>query len=730
MLRCMGRRLGTVGVWIAPSLAAVWADAGAQTPRDSLGVLRVTVRSDSLPVRDAFVRSGAQAVRTSSDGAAVLTLAVGMREVIVRKIGFRPETLTVSISSGATVTRDVTLAAVATDLDAVVITSTRTERRVEDEPTRVEVLARDEIEEKLLMTPGDIAMMLNETSGLRVQTTSPSLGGVSVRIQGLRGRYTQLLSDGLPLYGGQAGGLGLLQVPPMDLGQVEVIKGAATALYGSAALGGVINLLSRRPGDEHEREILLNQTTRDGTDGLLWLSGPARSGWGYTLLAGAHRQSQTDLDDDGWTDLAGYERGVLRPRMFWNSEQGHSLFVTAGYTTEDREGGTLSGRVAPDGAPFAEALETKRTDAGVVGRFLLGRSILSVRASAMQQQHSHLFGVVAENDRHRTGFGEVALARSLEGATLVVGVALQGDDYRADELPAFNYSFTTQSGFAQAEVDPAEWISMSASARVDAHSGYGTFVNPRIAVLLRVPNEWTARVSIGTGAFAPTPFTEESEVIGLTQIQPLRDVSAERATTYSFDAGGPAGPFELNATLFGSHVRRPLALVAVDTDPGLRLVNAAEPTRTTGGEVFARWKAEAVSVTMSYAHVRSRELDLATGTRRDVPLTPRNTAGIVGMWEEEDRGRVGFEFYYTGRQALDDNPYRAESRPYVIVGALVEWHVGWARLFLNAENLGDVRQTRFDPLVRPAAGRGGRWTTDAWTELSGRTLNGGVRISF
>ena len=72
------------------------------------------------------------------------------------------------------------------------------------------------------------------------------IGTSKFRIQGLRGRYTQILSDGLPLYG-EATGLGPLQIPPMDLGRVEVIKGAASALYGSSALGGVINLISRRP---------------------------------------------------------------------------------------------------------------------------------------------------------------------------------------------------------------------------------------------------------------------------------------------------------------------------------------------------------------------------------------------------------------------------------------------------------------------------------------------------
>ena len=97
------------------------------------------------------------------------------------------------------------------------------------------------------MTPGSVAMLLGETTGLRVQTTAPSLGAANVRIQGLRGRYAQLLADGLPLYGAGGDSFSLLQVPPLDLGQVEVIKGAASALYGPAALGGVINLVSRRP---------------------------------------------------------------------------------------------------------------------------------------------------------------------------------------------------------------------------------------------------------------------------------------------------------------------------------------------------------------------------------------------------------------------------------------------------------------------------------------------------
>lgn len=83
-----------------------------------------------------------------------------------------------------------------------------------------------------------------------------------------------------------------------------------------------------------------------------------------------------------------------------------------------------------------------------------------------------------------------------------------------------------------------------------------------------------------------------------------------------------------------------------------------------------------------------------------------------------------------GRQELEENSYRTTSRPYLILGALVERRFGPARVFLNAENLLDARQTRWDALLLPARAPEGRWTTDAWAPLEGRTFNAGVRLEF
>src|SRR4029079_17703237 len=98
--------------------------------------------------------------------------------------------------------------------------------------------------------------------------------------------------------------------------------------------------------------------------------------------------------------------------------------------------------------------------------------------------------------------------------------------------------------------------------------------------------------------------------------------------------------------------------------------------------------------------------------------------------EREKRVRVGIEAYFTGTQRLEDNPYRSQSENYVLFGGLVEHRFGRVRLFVNAENLGGVRQTRFNPLVRPFQAPDGRWTVDAWAPLDGRVINGGMRLSF
>ena len=616
--------------------------------------------------------------------------------------------------------------------ETVVVTATRSGRRLQDEPLRVEVIDREEIEEKALMTPGSVAMLLGETSGLRVQVNAPSLGAAGVRIQGLRGRYSQLLADGLPLYGAQGDSFSLLQVPPLDLAQVEVIKGAASALYGPAALGGVLNLVSRRAA-ANGVAALANATSLGGADGVVFGAWVPRVGWGVTTLAGYHGQPRRDLDDDGWTDVAGYQRGVFRPRVTWGDDSGGSLFVTGGLIAEDRRGGTVAGGVAPDGAPFDERLDTRRVDAGLDRRWVIGGRLAAVRGSVARTRHDRRFGGGPERSTRETWFGEGSLMGTAGAHTWVVGAALQQDRYRPRDLRDVAYTFTTPAVFAQDEVVVSDRVSVAASARLDAHSEYGVLVSPRLSALVRPAGAVTVRLSGGAGAFAPTPFVEETDETGLSRlVGGVSGLDPERAVSASGDVTWTRGAVEITGTAFGSRVQDPVALVTAGTD-AVALVNLPDATRTWGTELTVRYRRGGVVAVASHAWTRATEQqpEAPAGVRREVPLTPRHAASAMAVWEGERWGRLGLEAYAIGRQSLEDNPFRTSSATQLIVGAIHERRLSERlRVFVNLENLGNVRLTRRHPLVRPARLPNGRWTVDAWAPLEGRVVNAGLRVAW
>jgi iron complex outermembrane receptor protein len=562
--------------------------------------------------------------------------------------------------------------------------------------------------------------------GLRVQATSPSLGAASIRIQGMNGRYTRFLSDGLPLFGAQVGGLGLLQIPPTDLAQVEVIKGVASALYGAGAMGGVVNLVTRRPTDKPSQDFLANQSSRGATDAVAFLSGPLSGHWGATLLAGGHWQQQNDVDGDGWADIAGYKRGEVRPRLFYDDHHGTSVFLTAGATVESRGGGTVKNAVLPStGMSYTESLDTGRYDIGGVGQTLFSNGfVVSLRASAAWQNHDHLFGDVRERDTHDTAFGELSARRNVGRQTFVLGAAIERDAFDARDTPHFSYTFTTPGVFAQDDVDVTQWLTVSGSGRLDHHNVYGTFFSPRGSALLKT-GDWTTRFSIGTGFFPATPLTEETEAAGLTRLTVHGPLQAETGRSASVDVSRTKGPLSYTATFFASRIDHP---VWVNRVSAYVLENAAQPTTNVGTELLATWRQAPFSVTANYVYVHARQFEETTF--EDVPLTPQHAFGIVGVWERENVARVGVECYYTGRQRLEANPFRSESEHYTLVGLLVERVFGPVRVFLNGENLTNFRQTQIDPLLRPTQGVDGRWTVDAWSPLDGRNINAGVRVKF
>jgi iron complex outermembrane receptor protein len=372
-----------------------------------------------------------------------------------------------------------------------------------------------------------------------------------------------------------------------------------------------------------------------------------------------------------------------------------------------------------------EALDTLRLDGGFVGRTLLaGRYVLTARGAASRQRHGHRFGDATENDRHATLFGEVAVRGAAGRHTWVAGAAVERDSYTPRDVPRFAYTFTVPGVFVQDDVEFTRWWSASASARVDRHSEYGWFFSPRVSSLFR-SGGWSGRVSYGGGFFGPSALTEETEAAGLTQLEMPQELEAERGRSLSVDLTRTAGPVSTTLTFFRSSIRHPLH---VERETAYTIGNLPDPTVNTGIELLGTARRAPFAITGSYTFVNAREQH---GTARvDAALTPRHSAGVVAVAEWEKTGRIGLEWYYTGTQRLEADPFRTHSEPYVIVGLLAERRFGRFRFFINGENLGGTRQTKWSPLLRPSPAADGRIATDQWAPLEGRTINGGVRVTW
>jgi len=201
-------------------------------------------------------------------------------------------------------------------LDEVIVQSSRSTRTVRKIPTRIEFIGAEELGEKAIMNPTNISMVLRESTGIQMQQTSLSSANTNIRIQGLDGRYTQLLRDGFPLYSGFSSGLSILQIPPLDLRQFEIIKGSSSTLYGGGAIAGLVNMVSKTPNEEPALDIMLTQTQALGSTANVFY-GERRDKWGWTLYGSGHYQKAYDPEDDGFSNLPQTQSISFNPKLFY-----------------------------------------------------------------------------------------------------------------------------------------------------------------------------------------------------------------------------------------------------------------------------------------------------------------------------------------------------------------------------------------------------------------------------
>jgi outer membrane receptor for ferrienterochelin and colicins len=700
----------------------------------SQNTFRAVIRDDKtqkpLPGATAFVPDLKIGATADTSGLVTLNLPDGKFEIEFSYVGHNKveKVITFPMPNPAEVVQ-IDLGSQSGELAEITIQTTRTNQNLRDIPTRIEALAADELDEKGTMRPGDIKMLLQESTGISVQATSAVSGSANVRIQGLDSRYTQLLKDGMPMYQGFSGGLSLLQISPLDLKQVEYIKGSASTLYGGGAIAGLVNLISKTPQAEPELTFMLNGTSAKGADA----SGFYSQKWqhvGTTIFGSYNYNGAYDPSTTGFTAIPQLNRFSINPKLFLYMDTRNTAWIGVNTTYENRFGGDLQvvNGNADNTHQYFERNKTFRssTQLSYTHKIDLASSInfknsIGYFDRTLTEPGSAFAGT------QWSSFSELNYVKNGKRANWVTGVNMLTDNFSAAApLNNLNYNQTTAGVFAQNTYKATDVFSLESGLRVDYNtpadnSSNGVFILPRLNALFKINEHFTSRIGGGLGYKMPTLFNDVSEADGYQHIQPISLTNTKAERSYGANADvtyrGPIGDCYLtfNQLFFYTYVDQPIILQSNT------FINAPGNIYTQGAETNIKLTADALGIYLGYTYTDTKLH--YNGITTTQPLTPKNRVSFDLTYEIEDSFRAGAEAFYTGQQTLSDGTV---GRDYITFGLLVQKM--WKRfdIYINCEDLTDRRQTRWDSIYSGSITH--PVFRDIYAPLDGVVVNAGIRI--
>lgn len=619
------------------------------------------------------------------------------------------------------------------ELAEVTVSATRSSRTIANTPTRVEVISGEELEEKGNMKPGDIRMLLAESTGIQTQQTSATSGNAAIRIQGLDGKYTQMIRDGFPLYSGFSGGLGLLQIAPLDLQQVEVIKGSSSTLYGGGAIAGLVNLVSKKPTDERQLNFLLNGTSAKGLDASMFYSQKFKK-VGTTIYTAYNHGSPYDPSDIGLTAIPKFNRYTLNPKLWVYLNDRTTLNVGINATIENRIGGDLEyieGRGNAQHSYFEQNKTGRYSTQVQLDHKLNEHEKLTFKNSISYFDRTITLPDYRFSGAQLSSYSEANYTRTGEKSDWVAGLNFLTDHFGEDKnstLPLRSYTHNTIGGFVQNTLNISPKVTLETGVRGDYHNDYGFFFLPRISGLWKISDHLSTRLGGGLGYKAPTVFTEDAERIQFRNVLPIdvKNTQAERSYGANYDINyrtaifdGAVG-FSINQMFFYTRVNHPILLTPL-VNGDLAYLQPQGNLNTKGMETNIKLTYGDFKLFVGYTLADVKQ-DIGT-TATTYPLVSRHRANNVLMYEVEDKWKVGLEAYYFSPQHLNDGKM---GKGYWTTGLMAEKI--WERfsLFINFENLTDTRQTKFDTIYT------GSITNpvfrDIYAPLDGFVINGGIKF--
>ena len=674
----------------------------------------------------------------SSDENGIITISNipdGKQHITFSYLGYESETksYTFPLSSSAPV--EIFLEQDDEMLEEVTISSTRGTRTIQNIPTRVEFISSEELGEKGSMKPGDIRMLLNESTGIITQQTSATSGNASIRIQGLDGRYTQILKDGFPVFAGAASGLGLLQTPPLDLKQVEIIKGSTSTLYGGGAIAGLINLISKTPEEKRDLGLHLNGTSGKGLD-VSAFYGQRFKKVGTTIFASYNRNWAYDPSNTGFTAIPQFDRYVFNPKLFLYFSENTQMSVGLNAMFEDRLGGDIEyikGN-GNDTHSYFEKNKTQRHSTQLTFEHKFGeKDRIDFKNSVTYFNRNIGVPTYTFEGTQVSTFSELTYTRTNQKTEWVAGLNLWTDKFDEKKLTDFqlrDYNQTTMGAFVQNNWEATKWLNLETGLRADYIPDYGAAILPRVSAHFKITDKFSSRLGGGFGYKSPTIFTEDSERLQYQNVLPIDkdNNKLERSYGLNLDFNYVTSIFDGNVTFsinqlfLYTYLDNPLLLQS--TKDGLyRLNNISGNTDSKGGETNVKIGYKDFHLYLGYTYTDTRTKE--NGVKQENILTPKHRLNSILMYEVEDKWKIGLEAYYFSPQKLGDGQ---KGKQYVVCGFMIEKIWEMFSLYANFENFTDRRQTRFDTIYTGSISN--PVFRDIYAPLDGFVMNAGVKLRF
>ena len=527
-------------------LALFGVSASAQT-------VEGTVTSGGEPVPLATVRAldTAGGAAADADGRFRLRLpGAGTYTVSVSAVGYGTATRDVTVAEGGVVHLNVALDAATYEAGAVVVTGTLEQMAVRESPVKVDVVPAKFLE----TTPtANVMDAVERVNGLYQQIDCGVCYTNNIRINGIDGPNTAVLIDGMPVMSSLATVYGLNGISPILIKQVEVVKGPMSTLYGSEALGGVINIITKDPATAPTVSTNVFSTTH--AEVAAEVAAVPLRGQTSALVSATffHVADYHDNNGDGFSDRPFETRLALFGKATRRDDRGFERGSLVGKVYyEDRAAGVERffddvDALRGSGQVYGESITTRRAE--LIGTLAL-RPDLTLRASAAAHDQDSFYGDVGYDATQIDGFGQLLWTPATEGTALddhnvLVGGALRAIRYddgsaatglydRAGDLVENRADNRVVPGlFVQDDWRVSDRVRLLGGLRADYQPGYGVIPSPRAAVKWQPTQTTTARLNVGTGFRVVNLFTEDHSAytggratLILEGLEPERSVSA------------------------------------------------------------------------------------------------------------------------------------------------------------------------------------------------------------